>query len=122
MQYRFPFIIGTLFLLIGCSHKNTTQAESAKIKSGSEAKDIRCVNDFYVLKAMQDATYENYRSQFDSLNGNYRLYQSTAAKMDKDQKELFSMALDSKLVVLCARVKYSSFINVKSIVKDIDSL
>ncbi|MFT2793518.1 hypothetical protein ACMV5I_26135 [Serratia sp. T13T92] len=80
------------------------------------------MDDFSVLKTMKDTTFNNYRSQFDALNDSHQIYQLTAPKLDKDQKELFSMALDSKLVVLCARVKYSSFTNVNGIVKHIDAL
>ncbi|MFT2793951.1 hypothetical protein ACMV5I_28620 [Serratia sp. T13T92] len=124
MMKRFYFFAGLIVLLSGCTYNKTMpSSEPTNVqKSVVQTQDLRCVNDFFVLKTIADAPYKNYRTQFDLLSNSYQLYQLTVPKLDKDQKELFSMALDSKLVVLCARVKYSSFTNVNGIVKKIEAL
>jgi len=121
---KYLLILSVPVLLAGCgtsSVKPNRVAERAPI-SGAHTANNRCVDDFAVLKEVNPAKFKTYQGQFNSINLNYEFYKNNAARMDKDQKELMTMELNSKLHLVCARVKNADYSEIQKKINLVSAL
>lgn len=85
-----------------------TDGTETTLQSGRE-----CINNFTILQKVDSEQFAVYRKQFDAINKTYEFYSQNAAIMDKDQKQLITMESNSKLNLICARVKNAAYAGVE---------
>ncbi|MBJ8872715.1 hypothetical protein I5421_22000 [Citrobacter braakii] len=116
MKKKWIFFAGVFVLLSGCaqttnSTKNVTQNKGAT--SNSLFSDRECINNFNVLQKVDPDKFMLYQKQFAEINKSYDFFDKNAMIMDKDPKELMSMEANSKLHLICSRVKNAAYAGIE---------
>lgn len=121
-------ILGAVILialqLSGCSqsmHKKSAPVPTPVGNTIAEQNNA-CANEFEALNRVSPETYNFYLGQFNELNNAYQIYKQNAAMVNKDARDTLGMELDSKLKLICARVKSATFQNMTKRAQDINKL
>lgn len=104
-ERKIPMLAMCIFFCIstGCSTK------SALVQRPDKPGSNACLSEFTALKSLDKASYDLYSKQFAEINKSYATYKSQGDKLNKDAKEILGLEIDSKLQLICARVKNSAF-------------
>lgn len=101
-------------LLNGCNAKAQHQSNNTSaVTKPSEKSDNDCVNNFAVLKKVDPEQYSIYQKQFYEVNKSYEFFIQNSAIMDKDPKELITIESNSKLHLICSRVKNAAYASIE---------
>lgn len=96
-----------VFASVGCSNKMLPVQEQAQ--PGRDA----CNKEFVALGKLDPNAYALYAKQFAEINKSYATFKAQGDKVNKDAKEVLGLEIDTKLQLICARVKSSAFKNMK---------
>lgn len=102
-KYSMLIVCCVAMIASGCSNTNIT-AQSIS-KPGSQV----CLKEYTALKTLDKTSYNVYAKQFAELNKSYATYKAQGDSLNKDAKEVLGLELDSKLQMVCARVKNAAF-------------
>lgn len=120
------FLLGAISLvtmqLIGCSHSTIKKTTPVTQSNTIAEQNITCANEFTALNRIDPETYNFYLGQFNELNKAYQIYKQNAGMLNKDARDMLGMELDSKLKLVCARVKSANFQNMTKRAQDINKL
>lgn len=131
-------VLLAIMLLTGCvghASKNsnidskTVAVESPVEKSGILFNGIiisstnnECIDHLNLLKKIEPVKYQKYIKDYVMIMDDIKYWNVNKNIMDSDSKNLLAMALNTKLDLLCARVKYNNFVSTKKkIQKLVDS-
>lgn len=82
----------------------------------------QCAKDFAVLKKLNTDLFLVYQGQFDEINKSYRFYETNTGLLSKDPKELINVELNSKLDLVCSRVKNTVYDIIQKKIKIISDM
>lgn len=131
-------VLLAIMLLSGCAgfaKKNsnidnqTAAVESPVNKSGILFNGIiisstnnKCIDHLNLLKKTEPVKYQKYIKDYVMIMDDIKYWNINKNIMDSDSKNLLAMALNTKLDLLCAKVKYNNFVSTKKkIQKLVDS-
>ncbi len=101
-------------VLGGCSTKAKTESEKQTAAIIKKSTNDQCVNNFAVIKKLNANEFGVFRGQFEQINGMYSFLEQNRNILDNDPKQLISLELDSKLKMVCARVRNTAFNEVQA--------
>lgn len=101
-------------MLGGCSTKAKMESEQQTAAIIKKSTNDQCVNNFAVVKKLNTNDFGTFRGQFDQINGMYSFLEQNRNILGDDPKQLISLELDSKLKMVCARVRNSAFNEVQA--------
>lgn len=101
-------------VLGGCSTKAKVDSEQQTAAIIKKSTNDQCVNDFSMVKKMNANEFSVFRGQFDKINDMYAFLEQNRNILDNDPKQLISLELDSKLKMVCARVRNTAFNEVQN--------
>ncbi|MFA3760587.1 hypothetical protein [Yersinia sp. 2466 StPb PI] len=93
----------------GCATKEKTESEKQTATIIKNNTSNQCVNDFSVLKKLNTDEFGVFRGQFEQINHMYAFLDQNRNILDDDPKQLISLELNSKLKMVCARVRHTTF-------------
>ncbi|MFW5402783.1 hypothetical protein V2A85_24400 [Yersinia sp. 1252 StPb PI] len=93
----------------GCATKDKTESEKKTATIIKNNTSNQCVNDFSVLKKLNTDEFGVFRGQFEQINHMYAFLDQNRNILDDDPKQLISLELNSKLKMVCARVRHTTF-------------
>ncbi|MDH2898062.1 hypothetical protein ACP3TB_08065 [Rahnella variigena] len=96
-----------LIALSACSTKNNVP--TIKDTSVNKGTNNTCVNEFKALQRLSPHDFDIYQQQFNQLTKSYDVYKTNKGLINKDAQEILNIELDSKLKLICARVKGATF-------------
>ncbi len=96
-----------LIALSACSTKNNVA--TIKETSVNKGTNNTCVNEFKALQRLSPHDFDIYQQQFNQLTKSYDVYKMNKGLINKDAQEILNIELDSKLKLICARVKGATF-------------
>ncbi|UHM92366.1 hypothetical protein [Rahnella victoriana] len=96
-----------LIALSACSTKNNVA--TIKETPTNKTSNNTCVNEFKALQRLSPHDFEIYQQQFNQLTKSYDVYKANKGLINKDAQEILNIELDSKLKLICARVKGATF-------------
>ncbi len=96
-----------LIALTACSTKNNVA--TIKEVSVNKSSNNTCVNEFKALQRLSPHDFDLYQKQFNQLTKSYDVYKINKGLINKDAQEILNIELDSKLKLICARVKGAAF-------------
>ncbi|PHZ21679.1 hypothetical protein [Yersinia massiliensis] len=96
-------------VLAGCSTTAKVDAEKQTAAIIKKSANDQCVNNFAMVKKLNANEFGVFRGQFDQINGMYAFLEQNRNILDDDPKQLISLELDSKLKMVCARVRNTAF-------------
>jgi len=110
MNTRFSLLTLCLmvFTSVGCSNKLSPVQQQAQ--PGREA----CNKEFVALGKLDPNAYALYARQFAEINKSYATFKAQGDNLNKDAKEVLGLEIDTKLQLVCARVKNSAFKNMQN--------
>lgn len=97
------FVMFISVMVAGCVSK------SVPVLQQNKPGNQMCLKEFTVLKTLDVTSYDLYSKQFSDINREYATFKSQGDNLNKDAKEILGLELDSKLQLVCARVKNSAF-------------
>lgn len=98
-----------IFLLLLVSISSGCNNKVFPVQQQSGTGNQACLKEFTALSSLDKGAYDLYSKQFAEINKNYAIYKSQSNNLNKDAKEVMSLELDTKLQVICARVKNAAF-------------
>ncbi|OWF82846.1 hypothetical protein B4907_12505 [Yersinia kristensenii] len=101
-------------VLGGCSTKAKVDSEQQTAAIIKKSTNDQCVNNFSMVKKLNANEFGVFRGQFDKINDMYAFLEQNRNILDNDPKQLISLELDSKLKMVCARVRNTAFNEVQS--------
>ncbi|WP_338629985.1 hypothetical protein QJR53_11165 [Yersinia enterocolitica] len=101
-------------VLGGCSTKSKVDSEQQTAAIIKKSTNDQCVNNFSMVKKLNANEFGVFRGQFDKINDMYAFLEQNRNILDNDPKQLISLELDSKLKMVCARVRNTAFNEVQS--------
>ncbi|PVZ79425.1 hypothetical protein C9426_33690 [Serratia sp. S1B] len=107
-------ILMVSMILGGCSTKAKMESEKQTAAIIKKSANDQCVNNFAVVKKLNTNDFGTFRGQFDQINGMYSFLEQNRNILGDDPKQLISLELDSKLKMVCARVRNSAFNEVQA--------
>ena len=105
-----------LIILSGCvdaTHPTNDVTKNKASTDDSLFSDSECINNFNVLRKVDPDKFMLYQKQFTEINKSYDFYDKTSTILDKDHKELIAMEANSKLHLICARVKNAAYAGIE---------
>ncbi|HBM0248214.1 hypothetical protein NA256_22745 [Salmonella sp. NW805] len=114
----------SVLLITGCQSKNNIpkQARAASNLTKTLTPRAQCVNNFELLKGLNEKKYEEFKKQFDKLNASYMYYAANNNILDQDPKEIIPLELDGKLNTVCTRVKNEVYLEVQKRMNKINDI
>lgn len=100
--------------LMGCTTKAKTESEQQTAAIIKKSINDQCVNNFSMVKKLNANDFAVFRGQFDKINDMYAFLEQNRNILDNDPKQLISLELDSKLKMVCARVRNTAFNEVQN--------
>ncbi|WP_367299651.1 hypothetical protein [Hafnia alvei] len=144
------FLIGTTFLLSGCSSSNkenqnyrgdeleydyfyansqlTPTEENTPPKSSIvgghsySSTNNKCMDNYNFLREEKSSQYPKYAENYNKITDGFKFLNSNKNIMDKDAKKVYTMELKMKLETLCSKIQYSSFILVNEKRKNLSEI
>lgn len=101
-------------VLGGCSTKAKVDSEKQTAAIIKKSTNDQCVNNFSMVKKLNENEFGVFRGQFDKINDMYAFLEQNRNILDNDPKQLISLELDSKLKMVCARVRNTAFNEVQN--------
>ena len=101
-------------VLMGCTTKAKTESEQQTAAIIKKSTNDQCVNNFSMVKKLNANDFTVFRGQFDKINDMYSFLEQNRNILDEDPKQLISLELDSKLKMVCARVRNTAFNEVQN--------
>ncbi|AHM73839.1 hypothetical protein [Yersinia hibernica] len=101
-------------VLGGCSTKAKVDSEQQTAAIIKKSTNDQCVNNFSMVKKLNTNEFGVFRGQFDKINDMYAFLEQNRNILDSDPKQLISLELDSKLKMVCARVRNTAFNEVQN--------
>ncbi|HFR4113479.1 TPA: hypothetical protein ACHVKA_001446 [Yersinia enterocolitica] len=101
-------------VLGGCSTKAKVDSEQQTAAIIKKSTNDQCVNNFSMVKKLNANEFGVFRGQFDKINDMYAFLEQNRNILDNDPKQLISLELDSKLKMVCARVRNTAFNEVQN--------
>ncbi|QHB32692.1 hypothetical protein F0T03_11250 [Yersinia canariae] len=101
-------------VLGGCSTKAKVDSEQQTAAIIKKSTNDQCVNNFSMVKKLNENEFGVFRGQFDKINDMYAFLEQNRNILDNDPKQLISLELDSKLKMVCARVRNTAFNEVQN--------
>ncbi|MGE4802932.1 hypothetical protein AB8989_21545 [Yersinia hibernica] len=101
-------------VLGGCSTKAKVDSEQQTAAIIKKSTNDQCVNNFSMVKKLNTNEFGVFRGQFDKINDMYAFLEQNRNILDNDPKQLISLELDSKLKMVCARVRNTAFNEVQN--------
>ncbi|EGF1422354.1 hypothetical protein IB305_004759 [Salmonella enterica] len=111
-------------LITGCQSKNNMPKQTRTVSNLTKTLTPRaqCVNNFELLKGLNESKYEEFKKQFDKLNASYMYYAANNNILDRDPKEIIPIELDGKLNTVCTRVKNEVYLEVQKRMNKINDI
>ncbi|CNI82246.1 MULTISPECIES: hypothetical protein [Yersinia] len=101
-------------VLGGCSTQAKVDSEKQTAAIIKKSTNDQCVNNFSMVKKLNTNEFGVFRGQFDQINDMYAFLEQNRNILDNDPKQLISLELDSKLKMVCARVRNTAFNEVQN--------
>ncbi|CNH41490.1 Uncharacterised protein [Yersinia kristensenii] len=101
-------------VLGGFSTKAKVDSEQQTAPLLKKSTNDQCINNFSMVKKLNANEFGVFRGQFDKINDMYAFLEQNRNILDDDPKQLISLELDSKLKMVCARVRNTAFNEVQS--------
>lgn len=110
--------------ITGCQSKNNLPKQARTVSAVTKTLTPRaqCVNNFELLKGLNESKYEEFKKQFDQLNASYMYYAANNNILDRDPKEVIPLELDGKLNTVCTRVKNEVYLEVQKRMNKINDI
>lgn len=111
-------------LITGCQSRNNIPKQVRVTNNLAKTLTPRaqCVNNFELLKGLNENKYEEFKKQFDKLNASYMYYAANNNILDRDPKEIIPLELDGKLNTVCTRVKNEVYLEVQKRMSKINDI
>ncbi len=118
------FSLLSVMSITGCQSKNSAPKQTRATSNLAKTLTPRaqCVNNFELLKGLNESKYDEFKKQFDKLNASYMYYAANSAVLDRDPKEIIPLELDGKLNTVCTRVKNEVYLEVQKRMNKINDI
>lgn len=111
--------IATLIILTGCVNKVDPAKNNTPI---AQREGVTCINEFKALQRLSPNDFAIYQAQFTQLTNAYDVYRKNDGAINKDSQEILNIELQSKLKMICARVKGAVFKNMDERSQEINKI
>lgn len=99
------------FTLTGCVKSTVPSA----VKDAPQKQQAQqCYELLTALKDLDNSAFETYQQQFNTINKSYEVYKKNRPIIDKNSAEIMKSEIDSKIEVVCSRVRSAVFTNMSS--------
>ena len=99
------------FTLAGCVK---TTVPSVVKDAPQKQQTQQCYELLTALKGLDNSAFETYKQQFNTINKSYEVYKRNRPIIDKNSAEIMKTEIDSKIEVVCSRVRSAVFTNMSS--------
>lgn len=109
-------IICACFLMSGCA-KNIPDV----VKNPPQGQ-MSCYQNINALKVLDKKSFDVYKKQFDKINELYVFYNKQKSQLDSESAEIIKLEVNSKLMVVCSRVRNAVFNVMNQQASELDKL
>lgn len=102
------FSLAAVMILTGCVNKVDPAKNNTAI---AQREGVTCINEFKALQRLSPNDFAIYQTQFTQLTNAYDVYRRNNGSINKDSQEILNIELQSKIKMICARVKGAVFKN-----------
>ncbi|WP_229905980.1 hypothetical protein [Rahnella laticis] len=113
------FPLATIIILTGCVNKVDPAKNNTPI---AQREGVTCINEFKALQRLSPSDFAVYQAQFTQLTNAYDVYRTNGGTINKDSQEILNIELQSKLKMICARVKGAVFKNMDERSQEINKI